>query len=213
MPDKLHHERLYRGNEALAKLKDVPIVVCGAGALGSNIVEGLTRQGCDTVRVIDDDRVEEHNISTQIYGEGDIGALKVDALRTRVFRAVGVELQTESKRFDERNAKRLLRAADFVVDTFDNSSSRLAVQNACRAAKLKCLHAGMFEDYGEVVWDEGYRVPGDVGEDVCDYPLARNLAMLTATVACETIIRELVQGARTSWSITLRDFGIRPLES
>ncbi len=212
MPDKLHHERLYRGTDKLAGLADVNVVVCGAGALGSNIVDGLSRQGFHQLRVIDNDRVEEHNVSTQVYGEGDVGALKVDALRNKVFRAVSVELQTESKRLDDRNAKRLLRKAGLVIDAFDNSASRQAVQTACRVEGLPCLHAGMYEDYGEVVWDPAYRVPQDVGEDLCDYPLARNLAMLTATVACETTVRHLLHGADESWSITLRDLAIRPLE-
>ncbi|MEM7624014.1 MAG: ThiF family adenylyltransferase [Planctomycetota bacterium] len=213
MADKLHHERLYRGDEALGKLRGFRIVVCGAGALGSNLVEGLSRQGFDTLRIIDNDRVEEHNLSTQAYGESDIGALKVEALKTRVFRAVGVEIETDSKRLDDRNAARLLRKADLVVDAFDNSASRQAVQDVCRANSLTCLHAGLFEDYGEVIWDAHYRVPKDAGEDLCDYPLARNLAVMVATLTCETIVRFRIANAADSRSITLRDLSIQALET
>jgi len=212
MADRLHHERLYRGADALARLRDLRIVVCGAGALGSNIVEGLARQGCAALHVIDDDRVEEHNIGTQVYGEADIGALKVDALRNRIFRAVGVELGVDSKRLTADNAAKLLRNADCAIDAFDNSASRAVVQQACRAAEFACVHTGMFEDYGEVVWDERYQVPSDVGEDVCDYPLARNLAMLTATVTCESVMRFALSAEKASWSITLRDLQIKQFE-
>lgn len=213
MADKLHHERLYRGDEALAKLRGFRVVVCGAGALGSNIVEGLARQGFDTLRVIDNDRVEEHNLSTQVYGEADIGALKVEALKTRLFRGVGIEIETENRRLDERNAARVFRKADLVVDAFDNTASRQAVQDVCRAEGMTCLHAGLFEDYGEVVWDDGYRVPKDAGEDLCDYPLARNLAVMIATLTCETIIRFRMAGETVSRSMTLRDFAVREMET
>lgn len=213
MADKLHHERLHRGEDALTRLRGFRVVVCGAGALGSNIVEGLCRQGFDRLRVIDNDRVEEHNLSTQTYGEGDIGALKSEALKMRIFRSVGVEIEAETKRLDERNATRLLRKADLVVDAFDNTVSRQAVQDACRGGGLACLHAGLFEDYGEVVWDEQYRVPNDVGDDLCDYPLARNLALMVATLACETIVRYRVEDKMESRSITLNDFAVRDLES
>jgi len=47
---------------------------------------------------------------------------------------------------------------------------------------------------------------------VCDYPLARNLALMVVPIATETVIRVVLDGAKSNWSITLRDFAIRPLE-
>jgi hypothetical protein len=38
-----------------------------------------------------------------------------------------------------------------------------------------------------IVWNPIYRVPSPANDDVCDYPLARNLVMLTVAVACEVI--------------------------
>jgi hypothetical protein len=78
---------------------------------------------------------------------------------------------------------------------------------------LTCLHVGLFADYGEVIWDERYRVPRNVTEEVCDYPLARNLVQLTVAVAAETLIRSILEGIRQDWSITLGDLAIRPLEA
>ena len=83
----LVHEALYRGDEALARLAGARIVLCGAGALGSHLAEHLLRQGVRQLTVIDFDRVEQHNLGTQSYEEGDIGAFKVDALRARCYRA------------------------------------------------------------------------------------------------------------------------------
>ena len=78
---------------------------------------------------------------------------------------------------------------------------------------MPCLHVGLYEDYGEVIWDEQYRVPQDGSADVCDYPLARNLVLLMVALASEVVIRFVLDGSRSSWSATLRNFVVRPLET
>ena len=103
MADKFHHERIYRGADLLARLETVPITLCGAGALGSLLADNLARQGFRRWTVIDRDRVEEHNVGTQLYGESEVGAWKVEALRNRLFRAVGVEIEAVAKELTERN--------------------------------------------------------------------------------------------------------------
>lgn len=212
MADKFHHEALYRGGESLTKLAAVPLTLCGAGALGSHLADNLARQGFGQLRVIDRDRVEEHNVGTQLYGESEVGAWKVEVLRQRLFRAAGVEIDAVRKDLTERNAPALLQDGGLILDTFDNSGSRRLVQDQCRSLRLPCLHVGLYADYGEVVWDESYRVPGDGGGDVCDYPLARNLVLLVVALASEVVLRFVLDGRRQNWSVTLRDFAVRPLE-
>ncbi len=213
MPGKFHHEEIFRGADSLAQLAALRITLCGAGALGSNLADNLARQGFRGLRVIDRDRVEEHNVSTQLYGASDVGGWKVEVLRNRIFRATGVEIDAVAKELSERNAKNLLKDADLVIDTFDNSASRQLVQDQCRTLGLTCLHVGLYADYGEVVWDEHYRVPRDVAGDVCDYPLARNLVLLTVAVASEVLVRFALEGRRDDWSVTLADFAARPMET
>jgi molybdopterin-synthase adenylyltransferase len=213
MASKFHHEALYRGSDNLAKLASWQLVLCGAGALGSQLADNLARQGFPNLRVIDRDRVEEHNVSTQLYGESDVGAWKVEVLRQRLFRATGIEIDAVRKELTERNTRGLLQEAGLVIDTFDNSASRRLIWEQCRALQLPCLHVGLYADYGEVMWSENYRVPQDVAGDVCDYPLARNLVLLVVALASEVILRFVLDDSRQNWSVTLRDFAVRPLES
>ncbi len=212
MADKFHHEALYRGGDELAKLAAQRLTICGAGALGSQLADNLARQGFRQMRLIDRDRVELHNVSTQLYGESDVGAWKVDVLRQKLFRATGIEIEALRKDLDQRTAKSLLQDSGLVIDVFDNSASRRLVQEHCRSLQLACLHVGLYADYGEVIWDDRYRIPQDVAGDVCDYPLARNLILLVIAVASETIVRYTLSGERIDSSVTLRDFAIRPLE-
>jgi len=212
MPGKFHHEEIYRGPDCLTKLAAVRLTLCGAGALGSHLADNLVRQGFRRLRLIDRDRIEEHNVSTQLFGEADVGAWKVDILRSHLFRAAGVEVDAVAKELTERNARKLLRDADVVLDTLDNTASRRLVQQQCRTGGTDCLHVGLFADYCEVVWDEHYRVPQEAGQDVCDYPLARNLVLLAVAIASETLVGYVLEGARHNWTATLRDFAVRPLE-
>jgi molybdopterin/thiamine biosynthesis adenylyltransferase len=212
MPGKFHHESLYRGPELLTKLSALRVALCGAGAIGSNLADNLARQGVSNLRVIEHDRVEEHNISTQLYRESDIGVWKVEALCNRLFRTTGIEIEPSRKELTGGNSRQLLKDRDVIIDAFDNAAGRLAVQEFARAAGVACLHVGLFEDYCEVVWDEAYRVPRDTAEDVCDYALARNLVLLSVVIVSETIMQWFDDGTRTSRSATLRDLAVRELE-
>ncbi|MGA2496965.1 MAG: ThiF family adenylyltransferase [Tepidisphaeraceae bacterium] len=212
MAGKLRHEETYRGREQIARLSDFRIALCGAGALGSNLADNLARQGFGRLRVIDHDCVEEHNVSTQLYGEAEVGLWKVEALRNRIFRNVGIEIEAVRKQLTPDNAHILLKDVDLIIDTFDNSASRGLVQERCRRQTTPCLHVGLAADYCEIVWDERYRIPGDTVADVCDYPLARNLVLLAVAIASETIMTFALEGVRKDWSATLRDLAIRSLE-
>lgn len=212
MADKFLHEQIYRGAESMAKLAAPQVTICGAGAIGSHFVENLARQGFRKLRIIDRDRVEEHNVSTQIYGAGDVGAWKTDVVRNRLFRAVEIEVESVAKELSERNARSLLKGSDIVVDTFDNSASRRQVQHQCRDSELTCLHVGLYSDYCEAIWDEWYRVPNDVAGDVCEYPLARNLVLFAVALGSELVVRHVLDGQRRSFSGTLSDFSFSELE-
>ena len=209
--NKYHHESIYRGEDAIRDFGYLDIAICGAGALGSNLADTLTRQGFGSLKVIDKDRVETHNINTQVYSESDVGALKVDALKNKIFQNVGFEIEAVNKELNEGNYKKLLKDASLIVDCFDNSESRELVQQYCRLKHVSCLHMGLFEGYGEVIWDEHYKVPKNPGEgDICDYPLARNLVTLVVSIAAEVIANYPHSKEREKgWTVTLKDLAIR----
>ena len=203
------HEQLYRTQELLLKLRETQVTVCGAGALGANLIETLARIGFRKLRVIDFDRVEERNLSSQPYYRSDIGAHKVKILANSLFRALGVQLDSVTDRLTTDNARKLLQGSQIVVDTFDNSVSRAAVKQACEVYGIACLHAGMASDFAEITWNEQYRVPSATQDDVCDYPLARNLVMLTVAVTSETLIHFIENQEKNGFMITLRDLNVR----
>ncbi|MBM3462540.1 MAG: ThiF family adenylyltransferase [Armatimonadetes bacterium] len=203
-----YHERIARGADTLARLRDLPITVCGAGAVGANLTESLARVGCARLKVIDRDRVEERNLSTQPWQRGDVGAQKARILGNTLFRALRVEVVAVVDELSSGNVARLLAGSGLVVDAFDNSAARRAVHEHCAAADVPCLHVGLAADYAEVAWNEVYRVPSDAQDDVCDYPLTRSLVLLAVAVASEAVVAFAARGERVSRAITLNDLAI-----
>ena len=209
MTGQFFHEQRYRSVAGMAKLREFPVVICGAGALGANITETLARSGFGTLKVIDCDRIEERNLSTQPYHRADVGAHKAKILANTLYRAVGTSIEVATKRLTAANATPLLRSAQLVIDTFDNSQSRQAVKTCCEARHIPCLHAGLAAEYAEVIWNPDYRVPSDANDDICNYPLARNLVLLTVAIACELAVRFALAGETQSYALTLRDLSVR----
>lgn len=202
------HERLYRSDEAMRKFREANVTLCGAGALGANTAENLARAGFTRLRIIDRDRVEEQNISTQPYHRSDIGAFKAKIMANTLYRALGISADARIDELKPENAGKLLDKSDLVVDLFDNSVARKAVKEYCEARGLACLHAGLADGYAEVIWNERYRVPSATQDDLCDYPMARNLVMITVAVTCEAIMRYITDGERQSFMVTLSDLTV-----
>ena len=205
------HEQLYRTDTVMAKLKDFPVTICGVGALGANLTENLVRAGFSKLKVIDRDRIEERNLSTQPYYRSDVGAFKAKILANNLYRAIGTKVEAETKELTAMNAAQLLKDSGLIVDVFDNSISRQVVKDYADRTGTTCLHAGLSADYAEVIWNDVYRVPSDVNNDVCDYPLARNLVMLTVSVACEAIVSFVATGEQRHFTITLKDLSVQSL--
>lgn len=204
-----HHEQIYRGD---LKAFQKRIAICGCGALGSNLADTLARQGFPFVRLIDDDRVERHNISTQVWELSDVGQLKTTALQAHIYRNTEFMYSTAKGRLTSSSVKKLLKDIDLVVDCFDNAESRQILFDYGKENGLSVVHAGLFEDYGEVIWNNRYRVPVATGGiDVCDYPLARNIITITVSVLADEIVRFCLGKQTGNWGLTLNDFGARKL--
>jgi len=205
--EALYHEEIARTNYGMKKLGEGRVIVCGAGALGSNIVENLAKSGVGLIIVYDDDRVETRNISTQTYGLREVGMQKVKALEARIYRDTRVKIGALAEHINQENIYGLIQPrTDFVVvDAFDNSPSRRLLKDHCIEGELECVHIGMAGGYSEVIWNEDYTVPEDEGDDVCEYPLARTLAVATSAFASEAVIRYLIDGIKLSTAFTIGD--------
>lgn len=207
--DLFTHEEEYRSEPLFKKLATTKITVCGCGAIGSNLIDNLIRQGFKQITVIDHDRIEDHNRGTQIWDFRETGKLKTETMKTRAYNSTKTIVNSIPRKLTMDNTTKLLKDADIIIDTFDNTESRGLLYNYCKETNTNCLHTGLFQDYGEIIWNETYIVPKETkGMDVCEYPLARNIIMLTIAVASETLIKFIYNGSKDNYMITLKNLKI-----
>lgn len=209
--DLFTHEQEYRTEKLLQTMSIAPIVFAGCGAIGSNLIDNMARQGFKNILTIDMDRVEDHNKGTQAWDHHDVGGLKVEKMKQKIYNSTGTIINTFWKKLTENNIKKVLKFApsEIVIDSFDNTEGRGLLYNYCKENNIECLHVGLFQDYAEAIWNEDYTVPGEPkGLDVCEYPLARNIILLAVAVASETVIKFLDTGEKKNYFITLKDLKI-----
>lgn len=204
------HERAYR-KELFDRMENFKITLCGAGAIGSNLGYHLAKQGYKKIKVIDKDRVELHNVPTQLWSTRDVGVVKVKALQNIIHRDVGLLLEAIHKEVTSTNAKSLMKGSELIVDAFDNWSSRRVVGKTCETLDIPCIHAGMSDNgFAEVKWNEHYKY-GSPEADMqfqnaaCNIALSRSLIMMTVCVVAEAIATFLGDGRKLNREITLAD--------
>ena len=94
---------------------DQHVDVIGVGATGSRIALGLAKLGISQIHVWDYDRVEAHNVPNQVFGNNDIGLLKVEALQRVVMEQTGTMVTIHPERVD--GTQRLGNIVFLLTDT------------------------------------------------------------------------------------------------
>ncbi len=137
------------GQERLARAR---ILVVGAGGLGSPVLAYLTAAGVGRIGIVDDDTVDETNLQRQVlFGTSDIGREKVAAARARLHELnPQVAIDPIPLRFNEANARELVRPYDIVVDGTDRFASRYLVNDACVLEGKPDVYASIFRFDGQV---------------------------------------------------------------
>ena len=110
---------------------DKGISVIGIGATGSKVAMSLVKLGIEKIHAYDFDRVEEHNIPNQIYGEDQIGLQKTQALFDIIKRQTNSEISVHNEKVDgSQNMKEIV----FLLT--DTMSSRKLIWE--KSIKGKC---------------------------------------------------------------------------
>lgn len=113
------------GSDSQRILESTKIAVIGVGGIGSLIAEQMVRAGVYDILVIDDDTIEESNLS-RIFGTkaSDVGRDKV-AVIAKHLRSIGVPKIGKSKSSAIRQSILLtLRDRDLVFSCVDNDRTR-----------------------------------------------------------------------------------------
>ncbi len=83
-----------------------PVIIVGAGGIGSWTALGLAKCGYPRITVWDDDVVESANVPNQVYRPDQVGRPKVEALREVIETFSGTEIIIRQKRFGAEDSLR-----------------------------------------------------------------------------------------------------------
>lgn len=99
-----------------------PVIIAGAGSIGSMTALALAKMGVSEITVWDDDVVSSHNAPMSLYRGQDVARKKVDVLSELLKAMSGIEVKTVS----EMHSDQPLRNAT-VIACVDTMSARLGL--------------------------------------------------------------------------------------
>jgi molybdopterin/thiamine biosynthesis adenylyltransferase len=140
------------------------VTVVGVGALGSHVVQFL-RNVDVSLRVIDDDRVEQKNVLAQFHSKKSVGKSKVQSVSQSMQFMFGQKVDGTPHRLRADNAEEMLGGSALVIECLDNIESRQVVSEFVRAHRIPCLHGALAPDgqFGRVIWDEHFAPDAEAG--------------------------------------------------
>ena len=181
------------GQAALAAAK---VVLIGLGGIGSPALQYLAGAGVGTLVLVDDDAVDPSNLQRQtIYRDDEMGHPKAQLgeVWVREFDP-DIEVRWIEDRVAAENAAAIIAGADLVVDGCDNFATRLAVSDACVAARIPLLSAAVGRFQGQV---------GAFAGHLADQPCYRcYVGDAFDADDCDTCAEDGMLGAMAGWAGT-----------
>ena len=160
------------GPDGQKRLQQGSVLIVGCGALGTVSANTLARAGVGTLRIVDRDFVELHNLQRQVlFDEDDArqGMPKAEAAARRL-RRVNSSIVIESHVVDvtPRNIEALIADVTLVVDGTDNLETRYLINDACVKQGRPWIYAGCVGTTGMTM----NILPGDGPCLTCLFPTA-----------------------------------------
>lgn len=140
------------GGAGQVRLAACKVAIIGLGGIGSPALQYLAASGIGRLALVDDDVVDVSNLQRQtIFTTRDVGYGKaVSARRWLANFDDALQVDVSDARITPDNAASLIAGADLVLDGTDNFATRLAVSDACVAARIPLLSAAVGRFQGQV---------------------------------------------------------------
>ena len=134
------------------RIKAAKVVVVGAGAIGSPVIQYLAAAGVGTIKVIDFDTVTVGNLQNQvIHSSRDVKRPKVASAKDTIKNINrNIEVIAENVKLDADNAEALIEGFDLVIDCSDNYKTRYLLNDACVLSGIPLIFGAIYQYEGQV---------------------------------------------------------------
>lgn len=145
-------------DEAIASLKNMNVLLVGAGGIGGYVANGLIRLGVGKLSIVDMDRYELSNLNRQLFSSTEtIGRYKAEVVKEnclKIHPEATIKAYFES--IETLGEKLSDEAFDYVVDAVDSIATRLFLETFATNKKVPLLHGAIGGWYGQI----GIVMPG-----------------------------------------------------
>ncbi|MHA1269019.1 MAG: HesA/MoeB/ThiF family protein [Candidatus Helarchaeota archaeon] len=155
------------GGNGQKKLKESSVLIIGLGGLGSSSSYYLTAAGIGRIGLVDNDSIDVSNLHRQIlYKTKDIGMNKLNiAKKTLKDLNPNTKFDLYNEFITPKNARKIIRKYDFVIDGTDNFASKFIINDACITENKPFTIAGVIKFQGQI----STTIPGESACYRCIY--------------------------------------------
>ena len=104
------------GENVFEKFKDVKLILLGVGGVGSFALDALYNTGITNITIVDFDTYEESNLNRQMGSFGNIGRIKVEALKEKYPEVTPIHIKITPEWIDNFD----FSSYDYILDAIDD---------------------------------------------------------------------------------------------
>ncbi len=114
----MKHDRTIKlfGEDNFQKLQKAKIILLGVGGVGSFALDALYNTGIENITIVDFDTYEESNQNRQLGSHGNIGRIKVEALKEKYPNITPIYAKITKQWIDEFD----FSSYDYILDAIDD---------------------------------------------------------------------------------------------
>ncbi|MHA1377560.1 MAG: HesA/MoeB/ThiF family protein [Candidatus Helarchaeota archaeon] len=133
------------GIEGQEKLKSASVLIIGLGGLGSSVAYYIAAAGVGNLGLMDMDIVSLSNLQRQIiHSTEKIGKKKTDSALEKLSKLnPNVNYKLINEKLTSKNALKIIKNYDFVVDCSDNFDAKYLVNDSCLEEKIPFIVGGV----------------------------------------------------------------------
>ncbi len=104
------------GEDVFEKFKDVKLILLGVGGVGSFALDALYNTGITNITIVDFDTYEESNLNRQMGSVGNVGRIKVEALKEKYPNVTPIHVKITPEWIDNFD----FSSYDYILDAIDD---------------------------------------------------------------------------------------------
>ena len=104
------------GEENFKKFQNTKLILLGVGGVGSFALDSLYNTGITNITIVDFDTYEESNMNRQLGSHGNIGKIKVEALKEKYPNITTIHAKITKEWIDEFD----FSSYDYILDAIDD---------------------------------------------------------------------------------------------